>query len=72
MDRVRNYKKLNMVNYATLVIPTDEEIFSVLQVAEKGIRPAIDLVINLPQERLAFVFRSLAWLLKLGVLKLAP
>ena len=71
-DRVLSYKQLNMVNFATLVIPTDEEIFSVLQVAENGILPAIDLVKNLPQERQAFVFRSLAWLLKLGVLKLAP
>ena len=63
------WRALQMVTFARHVIPTDEEcqaIFAQLSGAEKT---ALDLVRDLPQTRQAFVFRSLAWLIKLGLIK---
>ena len=40
-----------------------------LDAAAAGPRAAAELVSAFPPERQAFVFRSLAWLAKLGILK---
>ena len=42
---------------------------SPVQAAASGPNTALDLVAQIPAERQAFVFRSLAWLVKLGVLR---
>jgi hypothetical protein len=49
-------------------LPTETEIASVLHAASQP-QAAQALLAGIAQERQAFVFRSLAWLLKLGVLK---
>ena len=69
--RVNQYKSLAMVNFAKLVLPTDTEIAHVLNVASQGTSSAQALVQGIEPSRQAFVLRSLAWLLKLGVLRLA-
>jgi hypothetical protein len=69
MARVQTYKALSMVNFAKLVLPSDDEILAVLQAAQAGPQAAVALVAQVPAERQAFVFRSLAWLVKLHVLK---
>lgn len=66
---VRSMRELAMVDFAKLVLPTDEEIVTVLTAAESGPRSAVELVAALIGERQAFVFRSLCWLVKLGLLK---
>ena len=66
--RVADYRQLAMVNFAKVVLPTDAEVQAVLQAAASP-RPAIELVQAIPAERQAFVFRTLVWLVKLGVLK---
>ena len=66
--RVADYRQLAMVSFAKLVLPTDAEVQAVLQ-ATATPRPALELVQAIPAERQPFVFRTLAWLVKLGVLK---
>ena len=70
MIRTQNYRDLAMVNFAKLVLPTNVEIAQVLGIAIKGPSTAQSLLQEITPERQAFVFRSLAWLLKLGILKL--
>ena len=70
MTRVQHYQDLAMVNFAKLVLPTHAEISQVLGVAAKGQTTAQSLLQDIAPARQAFVFRSLAWLLKLGILKL--
>jgi starch synthase len=69
--RVNQYKRLAMVNFAKLVVPTDAETAHVLNAAARGPSSAQALIQGIEHSRQAFVLRSLAWLLKLGVLRLA-
>ena len=69
--RVNQYKALAMVNFAKLVLPTDAEIAQVLNAAAYGPTSAQALVQGIEPSRQAFVLRSLALLLKLGMLRLA-
>lgn len=70
LKKMRDFRELTMVNYANYVLPTDEEVSSVITLAAKGTKIAEMLVANQPEERQAFVFRSLVWLVKLGVLRI--
>jgi len=63
------YRKLNMVNFAKQVLPSPEEVAQVLMNASLGSQSAKSLLDNIPQDRKFTVFRSLAWLLKMGLLK---
>ena len=71
MTRVQAYKALAMVNFAKLVLPGDEDLLTVLEAAQTGPQAAVALVAQVPAQRQAHVFRSLAWLVKLHVLKTA-
>ena len=71
LQRVHEYKALAMVNFAKLIWPTDEEVASVLTAAARGPISAQSLLEDIEPSRQVFVMRSLVWLLKLGVLKLA-
>ena len=70
IQRAMAYRQLAMVDFAKVILPTEFEITAVLQAAAQA-QAAQALVATIAQERQAFVFRSLAWLLKLGVLKVA-
>lgn len=70
ITRVKAYQELAMVNFAKYVLPTEEEIFAVVEAAEVEGVAAIELVASVSKERQAVVMRSLAWLVKLGVFKL--
>ena len=63
------YRKLNMVNFAKQVLPSPEEVAQVLMNASLGSQSALSLLDNIPQDRKFTVFRSLAWMLKMGLLK---
>ncbi len=69
--RIQAYRQLAMVEFAKVVLPDEEEVSAVLHAASSTPMAAKDLVAATPPERQAFVLRSLAWLVKLGVLKLA-
>lgn len=68
LNRLSIYRQLDMVNFAKGVIPHDEEIEAVLEVASGGPLKALLLLKNIPTHRHPFVFRSLTWLVKLGLL----
>jgi len=69
LDRLKTYIQLAMVNYAKLVMPSIDEITQVLNKLQSGPISAGELVKQLPNNRQAYVFRSLLWLLKLNILK---
>ncbi|MBO6758467.1 MAG: glycosyltransferase family 4 protein [Roseibium sp.] len=69
MDQVRSYLTLFLVNYTPRVIPAESEIRHILAIAEAGPSPALALVYGLSEDRRAFAFRGLAWLVKIGVLR---
>ena len=67
--RLAQYRQLTMVNFAKLVLPTEDECQIILAGLNNGIALAADLIKPIPTERQAFVFRAIAWLLKLGIVK---
>jgi len=69
--RVASYRALAMIGFAKAVLPSDAEVQAVLEAAASKSRPAAELVQGIAPERQALVFRTLAWLAKLGVLKVA-
>ena len=70
-QRLNQYKTLAMVDFAKLVLPTDEEVASVFNAAAHGPVSAQAMLETITPSRQAFVLRSLVWLLKLGLLRLA-
>lgn len=69
LQRTLAYRQLAMIDFAKLILPREDEIRTVLQAAASGPKAAVALMAAVPAERQAFVFRCLAWLVKLGVLK---
>ena len=67
--RLQTYQAMAMVNFAKWVLPSAEEIASVLKQASVGPQVAMALLQNIDQARKPFVYRTLVWLLKLGILK---
>jgi hypothetical protein len=67
ISRTLAYRQLAMVDFAKTVLPTEDEIRAVLK--NNGTLNALDWVRDIPEARRPFVFRSLAWFLKLGILK---
>jgi hypothetical protein len=67
--RVDQYRQLAMVNFAKVMLPSEAEVQLVLNTAASGATPALELVQGIATERQAFVFRSLVWLVKQGILK---
>ena len=65
MSRVAAFQGLAMVNYAKVVLPTEEEMRFVLTEANAS---AAERVSEIPDTRKAFVLRAMLWLIKLGVL----
>jgi glycosyltransferase involved in cell wall biosynthesis len=68
--RLQSYQALSMISFAKTVLPTAEEIAAVLKQAAEGPQPAQALVKHIDDNRKPFVFRTLVWFLKLGILKL--
>lgn len=66
--RALAYRQLAMVDFARNILPTEAEVRAVLAAAQSP-AAASALVQGIAQARQPFVFRALAWLLKLGVLK---
>ncbi|MBC1261173.1 glycosyltransferase family 4 protein [Synechococcus sp. BSF8S] len=71
MKRYHELASLAMVAFALRVLPTHEEIAAILAAAAHGPQPAHQLLATLPLERRALVFRSLVWLIKLHLLRVA-
>ena len=69
--QVEAFRQLAMVNYAKQVLPTPEEVKHLIGNAATTPKRAIDLLEGIEAARRPNAFRSVAWLLKLGVLGLA-
>lgn len=69
LKRTLTYRQLAMVDFARAILPSEEEIHAVLHAAASGPKRAVELIAPVPAERQPFLFRSLAWLVKLGVLE---
>ncbi len=67
--RIQTYQGMAMVSFAKWVMPNDAEIVAVLKQASSGPQSAQNLVVQINEARKPFVFRTLVWFLKLGVLK---
>lgn len=72
LQRTLAYRQLAMVDFAKVILPGEDEIRAVMQAAAAGPKAAVALVAAIPAERQAVIFRSLVWLVKLGVLKVCP
>ncbi|EKD97542.1 MAG: hypothetical protein ACD_23C00876G0002, partial [uncultured bacterium] len=68
LKRTLAYRQLAMIDFAKIILPSEAEIQVVLTAASTEPKAAAELIAGLPAERQPFVFRSLAWLVKLGVL----
>jgi starch synthase len=66
MKKVAAMRALAMVDFAKLVLPTEEEVRLVLSAPEAT---AAERVAAISEERRPYVLRALAWLMKLGVLR---
>ena len=68
--RLNQYRQLAMVDFAKVILPTEAECLAVLTSLSNGPQQAGALVQGLPQERQALVFRTFAWMAKIGILKI--
>ncbi len=68
--RLQTYQTMAMVSFAKFVLPIDAEVAVVLKQAAAGPQAAIELVQTIDNARKPFVFRTLVWLLKMGILKM--
>jgi starch synthase len=66
--RVRSYRQLAMIDYAKAVLPSDEEIEALLQAAHTPGK-AVELLAQIPTPRQGYVFRAIAWLVKMHILR---
>lgn len=68
--RLQTYQAMAMVSFAKFVLPSDAEVAAVLKQAATGPQAAMELVQTIDNARKPFVFRTLVWLLKMGILKM--
>ncbi|MFG1392369.1 glycosyltransferase family 4 protein [Xanthobacter agilis] len=68
--RARAALGLKMVNFADMVRPTADELQTILAAAAEGPAPAATLVAGIAPDRHAHALRLLAWLAKLGLLRM--
>jgi starch synthase len=71
IEAAKAYRKLNMVNFAKQVLPSQQEVNQVLMKANAGPMSARAFSEDSPPDRKLSVYRSLAWMLKMGLLKIA-
>lgn len=69
IEKFHLLKSLAMVNFAKAVLPSDEEIYKVLKLTANGTLTAKLVAENFEAHRKRHIFRSLVWLLKIGILK---
>jgi starch synthase len=70
MQRLEAYLKLAMVNFAKHIIPNGDEISLIINGLGTGARSAAVLIQPISDNRKAFVFRSLGWMTKIGLIKI--
>lgn len=71
-EQVAQIAALSMVKFAHLVLPTAQEVQTIMQNAVTGPQSAAALVQDIPLARRAHALRALGWLIKIGVLSPVP
>jgi len=66
ISRITAHQGLAMVNYAKVILPTEEEMRLALIAAEAT---AAERLAQITEARRPYVFRALVWMMKLGVLR---
>lgn len=69
INRLQQLMKLKMVNYAKHVIPQEQTLISIINKIGTEPKTALEAVSNIPTDQQARSLRSIAWLAKLGLLK---
>jgi len=72
LDRALGFRKLAMVDFARVVLPTEKEIRLVLEALAKEPATVGEILGPLDRLRQPAILRSLAWMLKLHLLRLDP
>jgi alpha-maltose-1-phosphate synthase len=67
--RAEQYRRLAMVDFAKLVLPSSEEVVIILTQSENRAMTALELINNFPKERQPHLLRGLSWLVKIGILQ---
>lgn len=70
MQRLEAYLKLAMVNFAKHIIPNGDEISIIINGLSNSAKSAEALIQPISDDRKAFVFRSLGWMTKIGLIKI--
>lgn len=70
-QQVQAMRELAMVRFAPLVMPAEDELDLMLTALEGGPLPASAVIAVVAETRRAHALRSLAWLAKLGVVRVA-
>lgn len=68
-ERLRNYLGLAMVNFAKLVLVSEEEVALMLQALASGPASALAMVQCIEPPRQAFAMRAVVWLMKMGIVQ---
>ena len=72
MARIASLRRLSMVDFAKLVLPSEDDTEALLRGLADGGQTAETLLGALPAERRAAALRGLVWLMKLGVVGTTP
>lgn len=67
--RAGELRELKMVEFGNRLLPTEDELYEVLAAVKAGRMAAGELVRDIPGKRRLTVFRALAWLVKMGILR---
>ncbi len=71
--RLKTLARFGMNNFAASALPAPEELAAMLAaLAEAGETTAAEIALRLPPERQGLASRGLAWLAKMGLLRLTP
>lgn len=68
LQRTMTYRKLAMVEFAKEILPSEAELQLVIYEFASGPKLALNLISVISTVRQSYVFRSLVWLMKLGIL----
>ena len=70
IDRFTKLKSIKMSSFITSILPNDDEFLQVFESVENNALTVQNLLTKFDKSRQPFVYRSLFWLLKVGLLKL--
>jgi glycosyltransferase involved in cell wall biosynthesis len=69
MEKISNFKMLRMINFASKMLPTDDETYRIVEACCGKQILISDLLLIFPGERQPFIMRGLLWLIKIGVMR---